>query len=277
MLTDPYDDDWLDTLHQRFLERPAGHEMHLLIDGAFVPGLHRRIAVGRKALLFEGLPASGPDTLDVSPFVMPFDPEDRAIRAVLRGCRGWPMVSVIETSEPWPDLAARLAAWCIIEADGQRFNFRFADTRRLSAILKTLNQVQRGQFAGPTVSWGHIGRDGSWRTLSLGGTGDAIASDLRLDDAQFAALVEDSRADEVLARLDAHPDRGAYRPSQAHALISSALVPALEAGMRDGELVDWCGWLLGHGRQDATPDIVQLFTAWKAHAFSKETDDAAEL
>ena len=277
MLTDPFADDWLDVLQRRFRECSATHELHVLIDGAFVPGLHRRIAVDRKALLFEGLPASGPGTLDVSPFVLPYDPEDRALRTVLRECQGWPMVSVIATPESWQDLAARLAAWCIIEADGQRFNFRFADTRRLPAILKTLNGAQRRQFTGPALSWSYVGRDGSWRTLALDGLGAPIAIDPQLDDAQFAALVEDSRADEVLARLAAHPARGAYRPSQAHALISSALAPALQSGMGDGELVNWCGWLLGHGGRDDATDIARLFTTWQAHALPMEAADATEI
>ncbi|MFC0253881.1 DUF4123 domain-containing protein [Massilia consociata] len=278
MLTDPFADDWLDVLQQRFRERPAGHELHLLIDGAFVPGLHRRIAAGRKALLFEALPASGPSALDVSPFVLPFVPDDRALGPVLRGCQGWPMVSVIATPEPWRELAARLAAWCVIEADGQRFNFRFADTRRLPAILKSLDRTQHAQFCGPAVSWSHMGRDGNWRTLALGGAGDAIATAPQLDDAQFAALVEDSRADEVLAQLAAHPDRAAYRPSQAHALISSALAPALKAGLGNRELVDWCGWLLAHGGRDKAPEhIVRLFAAWQAHVLETEAVDAAEI
>lgn len=277
MLTDPYTDDWLDVLQQRFQAPSSSHELHLLIDGAFVPGLHRRIAPARKALLFEGLPASGPRTLDVSPFVLPFDAGDPAIEALLRACAGWPMLGVIATPEPWRELAARLAAWCVIEADGQRFNFRFADTRRLPAILKTLDPAQRRQFTGSAAHWHHIGRDGGWHTLSLDGAAGSIASAPQLGEAQFAALVEDSRADEVLAGLADHPDRGAYRPSQAHALISSALVPALQAGMSDGALVDWCGWLLGHGGRDEVPDITRLFTTWKAQAFSMEAADATEI
>ncbi|MGI4844395.1 MAG: DUF4123 domain-containing protein [Janthinobacterium lividum] len=276
MLTDPFADDWLDVLQQRFRERRAAHALHLLIDGAFIPGLHRRLAAGRKAMLFDGLPASGPATLDVSPFVVLFDPADRALGTLLRSCEGWPMLGVIESPEPWPDLAARLAAWCIVENDGQRFNFRFADTRRLPAILKALDARQRGQLTGPAVSWSYIGRDGNWHTLALDGSGGAIASDPQLDAAQFAALVEDSRADEVLARLDDHPARAAYRPSQASALICSALAPALEAGLNDTELLDWCGWLLAHAGRDDAPDIARLFTAWEAHTLSMEAADATE-
>jgi hypothetical protein len=276
MLTDPFADDWLDTLKQRFNDRPAAQQLHVLIDGAFVPGLHRRIATGRKALLFEGLPASGPGTLDVSPFVLPFAPDDRVLNSVLRACKGWPMVSVIETREPSPALAARLAAWCIVEADGQRFNFRFADTRRLPAILKALDRSQRGQFTGPAVSWSQIGRDGRWHRIALGGSGNAIATDPQLSDAQFAALVEDSRADEVLARLADHPSRATYRPSQTHALIASSLAPALDAGVSDVELVEWCDYLLANVGAHRAPEINRLFTAWRAHALLPEAAHAAE-
>lgn len=277
MLTDPYADNWFDALQQRCRQLSPGHQLHLLVDGAFVPGLHRRIGADRRALLFDGLPGSGPGTLDVSPFVLPFDPDDRALKSMLRNCLGWPMVNVIDSPEPWPELAARLAAWCIIEVDGQRFNFRFADTRRLPVILKTLSPEQRGQFTGPAMSWSYIARNGSWCKLTLDGSGGVIATNPQLEDAQFAALVEDSRADEVLARVADHPGRSAYRPSQAHALISSALAPALEAGIGGGDVIDWCGWLLGHGAQDEAPDIARLFTAWQAHALSMETADATEI
>jgi len=277
MLTDPYAAEWLDALQQRYRALSPGRQLHLLIDGAFVPGLHRRIEAGRKALLFDGLPGSGPQTLDVSPFVLPFDPADRATRSMLGECRGWPMVNVIETPEPWPELAARLAAWCIVEADGQRFSFRFADTRRLPAVLDTLGRDQRGQFAGPAVSWSYIARDGAWRMRALDGAGKDTAADPQLDDAQFGRLVEDGRIDEILSRFADHPDHVAVQPSQAHALISSALAPAMEAGLGDSELIDWCDWLWTRAGQDAPLDIAPLFAVWKTQTLSGGAPDAAEI
>jgi hypothetical protein len=272
MLTDPYDDNWLDTLQQRARALSPARKLHVLIDGAFGPGLHRRLPAGRYALLFEGLPGSGRSTLDVSPFVLPFSPDDRDVNAVLRGCQGWPMVNVIETPEPWQDLAARLAAWCVIEADGQRFNLRFADTRRLPAVLKTLTASQRRQFAGPAVSWSYIARDGTWHTLALDGADEHIASDPQLDEAQFGALVEDSRADEILARLAASPDCGAFLPSKAYTLISSALASARKIGLTDRDLVGWCDWLWTRGGPGDTEDMTGLVDMWKAHA-SSDGDD----
>jgi hypothetical protein len=266
MLTDPFADNWLDALQQDFRSLTPAHKLHLLIDGAFVPGLHRRIAAGRKALLFDGLPGSGPDTLDVSPFILSFDPDDGDIRNLLLKCRGWPMVNVIETPEPWRDLAARLAAWCVIEADGQRFNFRFADTRRLPAILKTLTKTQRGRFAGPATCWRYMARHGAWEALALDGSNEEIASDPQLDDAQFGALVEDSRADEVLARLRPSPGRGSLRPSQAYALIASALTPASDAGLSDNDISEWCDWLWQQSKHDEPSNVSELFLMWRTHA-----------
>ncbi|MEX5747200.1 DUF4123 domain-containing protein [Massilia sp. X63] len=268
MLTDPFIGTWLDTLRLRFRERPAAHELHLLIDGAFVPGLHRHLAASSKALLFYGLPGSGPHTLDVSPFVLRFDPASREVEAVLRKCLAWPMVNVIETPEAWQGLAARLAAWCVIEADGQRFNFRFADTRRLPAILKTLDQTQRRQFSGPAVSWSYIARDGDWRTRALDGSGQAVASAPRLDDAQFGALVEDSRVDEILTRVAPGPDRDTFLPSKAHALIASALASASKASLSDSALVDWCEWLWARRAKDDIGNMAELLEMWKTRALS---------
>jgi hypothetical protein len=179
------------------------------------------------------------------------------------------MVNVIETPEPWPDLAARLAAWCVIEADGQRFNLRFADTRRLPAVLMTLTALQRRQFAGPAVSWSYIARDGTWRTLALDGSSEDIASDPQLDDVQFGALVEDSRADEILARLSASPGRIPFLPSKAYTLISSALTSASKTGLSDNELVDWCEWLWTRGGQGDSENMRGLIDMWKAYVLSE--------
>jgi hypothetical protein len=68
---------------------------------------------------------------------------------LLDKCSGWPMMCAIETPESQAELAARLAAWCVVEVDDQRFNFRFPDTRRLPAIFDALTPTQRAEFAGP--------------------------------------------------------------------------------------------------------------------------------
>lgn len=151
------------------------------------------------------------------------------------------MVSAIETSETLAELTARLSVWCVVYADGQRFNFRFPDTRRLPGIFNALALEQQGQLAGPASHWSYIGRDGEWRELVLPATNSAIADDSpELSDQQFGRMVGDSEADEMLVRL---ADRGLVpeRSSLGHAIVSSAL-KAAEVGALDPALrVDWCG------------------------------------
>jgi hypothetical protein len=233
---------------------------YLLIDGAFVPGLHRNVAKGRRILFFESLPGCSNAAKDVSPFLTRFEPEQKKL---LRLCDRWPMISLIETPESLEELSERLSAWCVVEVDGQRFNFRFADTRRLPAIYQSLNATQRGQFAGPAVRWFYIARNGDWRTLVLDGRGTEIASNPTLDPVQFASLVDDSRADEILRLLR---DRGhdVYRqPSRSHALLETALRTAAAAHVDDDGLMSWCKWFW---EQDQLHDLATAglaLNAWR--------------
>lgn len=126
---------------------------YVLVDAAFVPGLHKKLANDRKAILFASLPGCTEEAVDASPFVTLLDPADRALKALLLRCDRWPMLSVIATPESLQQLASRLSAWCVVEVDGQRFNFRFPDTRRLPAIFDTLSLTQRAQLLGPAKSW----------------------------------------------------------------------------------------------------------------------------
>ncbi|SFU88717.1 DUF4123 domain-containing protein [Pseudoduganella namucuonensis] len=251
MLIDSYNDNWLDHLNTRAARLEHDKRLYLLVDGVFVPGLHRHVAIATPAnspaLLFESLPGCSEAARDVSPFVMLYDATAKRLPALLAKCSGWPMVSAIETTESLEELAARLAAWCVVYADGQRFNFRFPDTRRLPGIFSALTPWQQGLLTGPASRWSYIGRNGEWMELSVPAIDSAIAEDSpELDDAQFGRMVGDSEADEVLVQL---ADRGYVpkRPSRSHAIVSRALLAA-DAGKLDRELrVDWCAACLADG------------------------------
>jgi hypothetical protein len=263
MLIDTFNENFLDELDRRAAELVAPNRLYLLIDGAFVPGLHKSLASELKSLLFASLPGCNAETADASPFLTPYTPQDKRMRRLLRRCSGWPMLSLIETPETLAQLSVRLAAWCVVEADGQRFNFRFPDTRRLPAIFQTLDPTQRTQFAGPATHWSYVGREGRWVELDVVGANAQVAGDPVLDDSQFAALVDDSRPDELLMVLS---DRGfdmRGRPSLNHARIAAALRAALSAALANEDLVAWCAWFRQHAESYQDGAAPEAFHLWR--------------
>jgi hypothetical protein len=246
MLIDKFPDNWLEELDQLATRLNDGSSLYLLLDGVFVPGLHRAIRAALPTetapqLLFEGLPGCNDDTRDVSPFLFSYLPENLKLRKALLRCDGWPMVHAITTPQTLQALSQRLAEWCIVEADGQRFNLRFADTRRLPGIFMNLSEEQRAHFVGPSTAWHTIGRDGHWQPMD--GLPQAPAAkplDSRLTTAQFCAMVGDGEADGILTIL---VDRGRQwqRPHSAvYAVAALALKTADPLALDDGVRVDWC-------------------------------------
>jgi hypothetical protein len=266
MLIDTFAEDSLAVLTARAADLPPSHHLYLLVDGAFVPGLHKLLREDAKAILFESLPGCNDETRDASPFLTPLSLPDKTVVRLLKRCDGWPMVSAIETTETLRELAERLAAWCVVEADGQRFNFRFADTRRLPAIFNTLSALQRASFAGPAVRWSYVARDGRWRELEIDGASAEIATEPVLDQRQFSVLVDDSRVDEVMVRLADRGNAMHAHPSRSHALLISAIRAADAAKLDDQRLLDWCEW---YWRNDALQD--ESATALSLNVWRKAT------
>lgn len=264
MLIEPFVDGWMDALRVRADGLPTGQRLHLLIDGAFVPGLHRGIHSDRKVMLFASLPGCSDEALDLSSFLMPFDPEDPTVQRMLRRCSGWPMVSVIQTQEDVKQLAARMAAWTVIEADGQRFHLRFADTRRIPAIVQVLDPGRRAQLLGPATSWSCIARSGAWQEIRLDGADTAPAESPSLGTRQFGLLVEDSRIDEMLALFVRRHTGPAVPALQGYAVLSLALQVAKKERLTEAAMLDWCGFLWREGRAETTSTAAARFASWQA-------------
>lgn len=266
MLIDSFNENFLDELDARAAELAAPNKLYLLIDGAFVPGLHKLLASESKSLLFASLPGCNDETADASPFLTSYVPQDKPMRRLLRRCSGWPMLSLIETHETLAQLSTRLSAWCVVEADGQPFNFRFPDTRRLPAIFQTLDATQRAQFAGPVKCWSYVGRDGAWAEL------DVIAASAEptdypvLNERQVAALVDDSRADELLMMFRNWGNAVDKHPSLSHMRITRALRAGHMSDLADSELAAWCIWFWQH--PDA--DVIEAFQTWKNIALTEK-------
>jgi hypothetical protein len=249
MRIDPYDQDWMAQLTAAAASLKPPHQLHMLVDAAFVPGLHRSLpspATPEVAprLLFEALPSCGPETQDVSPLLLLVDEArlaDKGFKQWLSQCDGLPMLHAIVTTDSIQAFGMRLEQWCVVHADGDRFNFRFPDTRRIAGIYQHLNPSQRAHLVGPATSWHYMGRDGRWKTLpELPMQASAEPLDTRLTAQQFAALLSDSEADSVLLVLD---DRG-YAWTQPHSInhatVQTALDLADRSSLDEPTKVNWC-------------------------------------
>jgi Domain of unknown function (DUF4123) len=263
MLIDTFAEDPFEALEARAEALAPSHYLYLLVDGAFVPGLHKMLRRDAKAVLFESLPGCREETQDVSPFLAPFRPADKVMVRLLKRCNGWPMVSAIETTESLHGLSERLAAWCVVEADGQRFNFRFADSRRLPAIFEILSLSQRASFCGPAVRWTYVSRDGSWRELEIDGLGGPISAEPALDQRQFASLVDDSRVDELMVQLRYRGNAIFKQPAKSHSLLALALGVAANAKLADENVLDWCEWFWKRDQLQDAATALSLLETWR--------------
>jgi hypothetical protein len=263
MFIDEFKAGWLDELDSWADELRAGRHLYLLIDGVFVPALQRRFisVLGEHAvsLLFETLPACSEAVKDASPFVLRYPHGQQAVKELLKSCSGWPMVSVIETAETLDQLTARLAAWCVVENDGQRFNFRFPDTRRLPGIFGALTHVQQGELSGPAVRWNYIGREGVWQALAPRGVAQTVQErPQKLDNEQFGRMVSDSEADEMIVQLEYRGQRLDGKRSQTFATVAQALAVADARGLASADRLKW---VVDFARSGSARDNGKAFSA----------------
>jgi len=262
MLIDPYQANWQAELLERYRQLPAGARIALLIDGAFVPGLFRHLGgTCPPVLLFESLPGCNDAVRDVSPFLVQFAPDDQALHRVLEQCNALPMLSAITIVESIDQLGKRLAAWCTVDTDGDRFNFRFPDTRRLPAIFDTFTPQQRCEFTGSAIGWHYMARNGAWTALPIdrGSAEAGVTAEAKLNASQFARLVDDSEADAVWVRLQYGGAAWGGLPSERHQLLAQAVQLARQHGMDDMATFRWCSRLVYEIGTASHVNVAQAF------------------
>ena len=256
MLVDAFASDWLDELDRLASD---SSDARLMLDGAFCPGLHRAIRACLRSdasvgFLFESLPSCNDESRDVSPFVFSHEPGNLSLARQLARCNGWPMVHCIRTQESPASLAARLGAWCAVDADGQRFNLRFPDTRRLQGICAWLADRQRRDMFGPATRWSYVGRDGRWADLNIGCAGPGLVEGPasnhfgcpQLDASQFASMVDDGEVDALMFVLQERGTDWLGRHSQVYGVVESALALARRAGLDSSSTGEWCEACVEH-------------------------------
>ena len=165
-----------------------------------------------------------------------------------------------------------MSVWCVVEADAQRFNFRFADTRRLPSIFRTLDAAQRAQFAGPATRYSYVDRTDNFKEIDVPGTTAEPAASPVLNDRQFASLVDDSRADELLMLLGDRGYKANDRPSVGHARMTAAIQAAVSSELDEEDVLPWCIWFWQHSElhRDCTPR--NAFEIWQQTFFLEKSE-----
>ena len=207
------------------------------------------------------------DLQAISPTLIPLTPEAAPQwRDVLRLTDGWPMLSLIVTPESLDELALRLSPWCIVNADGQPFVFRFPDTRRLPAIVDVLTPEQHGAFLGPAIAWHYRTRSATWSELPLPATHLPAADYVKLDAQQCSKLISDSEADAIMAHLDINDPQTLlpYHPAEAHQIVSQALKHADRYGIDDTDRIQWCSLYLKQPKLEQMGQVIPLLAAFLA-------------
>lgn len=229
-LIDRYPQSWKESLIIDQASTEQDTSSFLVVDSAFDPRWYWWLRSPAAAStvwtpLFPGTPGRDDRVLEVSPLLIHYSPGATLPTALLDRSEGLPMLSMIRTSETIDVLGLRLRAWCLIGVDQQRFNLRWADTRRLPAIVSALDEVQHAQFFGPLTAWRYIDRNGQWASLPLPTRSTPPATAVELTDDQFSRLVADSEADETIALLfDKNPTLlSSLRPSERYARVMRGL------------------------------------------------------
>lgn len=240
---DPWAEDWWSHLVALHASLPGGAHLHLLIDSAFKPGLCTALqqAGASLACLFDGNPGD-PDVLrTVTPMLWPFDPHQLAVQRQLAQGSGAPMISAIVSPESLSALAARLRPWCVVEVDGQWFNCRYPDTRRLPGFYAALTSDQRGHLSGPAMAWHFMGRDGQWASLDVQAQDLPPLTEVRLSKVQFAQILDDAQADEILFKFMMQGQHQGRQHSVLHAQVVQALHTARAQALDEALYATWCG------------------------------------
>lgn len=263
---------WLDHLQKQVesdTERWPGTQVIALLDCAFSE--HCYPAIRKHRLPFRSLYDLSDRPYEalqaVSPALIPLDLETaHAWRELLALSDGLPMLSLIVTHESIDELALRLHPWCIVDADGQSFVFRFPDTRRLPAIVEMLDPEQHGSFFGPAQAWRYRTRFAHWADLPLPSLPCPPLERVRLDEKQCAHMIKDSEADEIIADLNLNDPAlmRRYHPADAHELIAFGLQRADHYGIEDTDRTQWCSLILQQPKLDQLPASAPLLASLAA-------------
>ena len=145
----------------------------------------------------------------IAPCIVPIARERAAtlVTELLAHCNARPMLSFVAVPQTvsWETLVEQWEPlhW-VIPPDGERLLLRFADTRTLAILPQTLKPQQWHAWSKGIDSWLFVNRFGTLQALPLPEEKYPPLKRFTIDDAQFAAFVEEADADATLNYLHKH-------------------------------------------------------------------------
>ena len=186
----------------------ADSQCYALLDHSFLPGQ----AIGRKLnplLPWRALYAELGGDEDISPLLCQLDaagtdPWRRQISTLLEISNGQPMLSLWHSPLDFESISRHFASYADVKLLPEKLVYllRYADTRALPSLIRTLDNEQRSQFLGPFAQLTYFDRAGRIISIPNTPTGQTNRETLTLDAAQFAQMWNDSLPDQILSQLD---------------------------------------------------------------------------
>jgi hypothetical protein len=93
-----------------------------------------------------------------------------------------------------------------------------------------------------------------------------------LDQAQFASLIDDSRADEILRLLRDRAYDVYSQPCRSYALLETALKAAAIAKLDDVDLLSWCAWFWQEDQLHDSLAAKASLDAWRNSSIQRNDD-----
>lgn len=183
---------------------------YAIVDTAHRPRFNERLEkMGVPYVsLFEGTAESS--LLDVAPLIFKYEKQSASERlnSELEGFGAIrPAVSFVDAQAELEDVAKHFRQFHLVkvpELGGKDMLLRWYDTRILEAWMAVLTPEQRAAFAGCVDEWRYFDRFGELKTLLLPEplqSGLPAITPFRLDQDQYAALLNDCEPDVVIAQL----------------------------------------------------------------------------
>jgi hypothetical protein len=232
---------------QPLLQATPGAFIHALVEGVHDESCYPMLSQAgnlRFTALYECMANADEETLGLSPLLVEYaDAGASAWLSLFEKLKGKPALSIMVTEESLEALAARLKAWCVVDAADTSLALSFADTRVLPELVAVLKREQIAQLCGPALLWTYPSRAGTWMTVELPEDARPPAAAVTLNANQYAQLVDAAEADAVLFYMREHhaPLVERHGMAQAHALIRDGLRCADRTGVeRIAERFDIC-------------------------------------